>query len=185
MKRLFACTVALGLFAAVPAVAAPGGDHQGNKHDTATQGTNSHSASGGTHQNAPGGAMTGGSHGGGGGNSHGPTTTQTFSAGVATGGTHTRTGGGNSHGTMSGSSLSAGVATGGTHTKTRGVSPQGAMSGNSSSAGTSFSTNSGRNSIRRNNSAPTNTVLGNTAGMSDRPVPYAYYTGIAADAAMA
>jgi hypothetical protein len=53
MKRLFACTVALGLFAAVPAVAAHGDNHQGNKNQTTTQSTRSHSASGGTHQNAP------------------------------------------------------------------------------------------------------------------------------------
>jgi Ni/Co efflux regulator RcnB len=138
MKRLFACTVALALFAAVPAVAARGDSHQGNKRDAATQSTASHSVSGATHQNTRGGAMTGAAH--------------------------TRTGGTNPQGTMSGNSFSAGVATGGTHTRTRGVNPQGVMSGNRSSAGTSFNTNSGRNSMRRDNSAPNNTVFGNTAG---------------------
>ena len=58
MKTLFACAVALALFATVPAVAAHGNNHQGNNNQAATQGTKSHSASGGMHQNAPASAMT-------------------------------------------------------------------------------------------------------------------------------
>jgi Ni/Co efflux regulator RcnB len=138
MKRLFVCAVALGLFAAVPAASAPKGDHQGNNHQANTQGTNSHGASGGAHQNAPAGAMMGRAR--------------------------TRTGGGNLQGMMSGNSSSAGAMTGRAHTRTRGVNPQGMMSGNGSSAGTSFNMNSGRKSMRRTNSAPANTVFGNTAG---------------------
>jgi Ni/Co efflux regulator RcnB len=163
MKTLFACAVALALFATVPAVAAHGNNHQGNNNQAATQGTKSHSASGGMHQNAPASAMTVQAHTRtGGGNSHGTMSGNSFSAGVATGGTHTRTRGVNPQGVMSGNSSSAGVATGGTHTKTRGVNPQGAISGNSSSAGTT--TNSRNNGMQRNNSAPSNTVFGNTAG---------------------
>jgi Ni/Co efflux regulator RcnB len=164
MKRLFVCAVALGLFATVPAFAARGDDHQGDKHNTATQDTKAHGASGGAHQNGPAGAMMGGGHAGsGGGNANATTTVKSFSTGAATGGGHMGNGGGNSHGTMSGNSF-LGITTGGTHTRTRVVNPQGAMSGNGSSAGTSFNMNSGHKSMRRTNSAPANTVFGNTAG---------------------
>ena len=165
MKRLLACTVALGLFAAVPAVAARGDNHQGGNNQAATQGARSHSAPGGMHQNAPAGVAAGGTRmRSGGGNAHGTMSGSSFSAGVATGATHTRTRGVNSQGAMSGSSFSSGAATGATHTRTRGVNPQGAMSGNGSSAGTSFNTNAGRNNVRRNNSVPGNSVMGNNAG---------------------
>lgn len=137
MKRLFICTLALALFAAVPAVSAPKGDHQGNNHQANTQGTKVHGASGGAQQNAPAGAMMGRAH--------------------------TRIGGANAQGMMSENSSSAGAVMGATHTKIRSVNPKGMMSGNGSPAGTSFNTNSGRKIIRRNNSAVGNTVFGNTA----------------------
>ena len=64
MKGLFACTVALGLFMAAPAVLAQEGNHHGDKHDAAKPSAKSHSESGGKNQNAPGGATHQNSPGG-------------------------------------------------------------------------------------------------------------------------
>jgi Ni/Co efflux regulator RcnB len=145
MKRLFACTLALGLFAAVPAFAAHGDNHQGDKRDAATQDTKAHGASGGAHQNGAGGAMMGRARKG--------------------------NGGGNAQGTMSGNTMSGNHSSAGASSNmmsgannVRRTNKQGMMSGNASPAGTSFNTNLGRNNMRRTNSAPANTVFGNTAG---------------------
>ena len=159
MKQLFVCAAALALLAAVPAVAAPGGDHQGNKHDTATQGANSHATPGGTHQNAPGGAAAGGSHAGaGGGNPQGMMSGNHFSGGATTGGTHTRALSTNSHGATSGNAFSAGATTGGTHNRTGSTNTHNTTSGNSFTASTQLKSNSNGNGMHRTNSG-----LGNAA----------------------
>jgi Ni/Co efflux regulator RcnB len=141
MKKLLVCAAALGLFVTMPAMSASdnnhqGNNHQGNNHQEGTQGTNSHSASGGTHQNAPGGATTGS--------------------------THKSNGGGNPQGTMSGNHFLGSVTTGGTHTRTGGANSHGATLGNSFSTSAPSSNNSRVNGMHRNNSAPGNAVFGNT-----------------------
>jgi Ni/Co efflux regulator RcnB len=61
MKRLFACTVALGLFAATPTLAASD-DHHEDKHDASTPGGSPQSKPNTMHRNVAHGAMPGGSH---------------------------------------------------------------------------------------------------------------------------
>jgi len=104
MKRLFVCAVALGLFAAVPAVAASGNDHHGDKHDAATHGTKFHGESGATHHNLSGGTMTSHTHftETGGSTSHNALAVKSFSGGTKTHMIHTGTGGATSHNVLSG-----------------------------------------------------------------------------------
>jgi Ni/Co efflux regulator RcnB len=144
MKRLFVCAVALGLFAAVPAVAASGDAHHGDKHQGATQGASSHSGSGGaTHHITSAGAMTGVAHTRtGSAASHSALSGN--SAGAMTGRAHTRTGSAASHSAMSGNS--AGTMTGRAHTRTGGATSHNAISGNMAGSSGRFGNRSGHNS---------------------------------------
>jgi Ni/Co efflux regulator RcnB len=145
MKRLFICAVALGLFAAVPAMSAPKGDHHDNKSNAGATGATFHGASGAAHLNTSGGAFTGGTHTGtGGASSHTVLSGHSFSGGAFTGGTHTGTGGASSHTALS-HTFSTGAMTGGTHTGTGGASSHTALSHSFSTGAVTGGNTMGRN----------------------------------------
>jgi len=143
MKKLFVCAAALGLFVSGPAFGAKDDDHQGNKHDAASQGTKAHGSSGGAHQNAPAGAMMGQGHTRNvGGNAQGAMSVKSLSTSTPT---HVKAVGVNSHAVTKTNSFSTAAPAGLVHAKNVGANAHAVTRTNTFSAGTPFNGNPGGN----------------------------------------